>query len=94
MRGGGAAVRIYIKRLALMNTLGISVDAWAAWAPGIVTHEDWKAWNQGEKGIEPGEKPVINFVPPMYRRRLSFLGKMAVMTANQCVPSDSENCSA
>ncbi|MCG8667980.1 MAG: beta-ketoacyl synthase chain length factor [Pseudomonadales bacterium] len=68
-----------------MNTLGISVDAWAAWAPGIDSPNDWNAWLAGDSCLDEGVKPNVSFVPPMYRRRLSLLGKMAVLTAQQCV---------
>lgn len=67
-----------------MDTLGIALDSWAAWAPGLESPEDWLQWAQGNRNPQQCGSPAVSFFPPMYRRRLSQLGKMAVHVAHQC----------
>ena len=55
---------------------------WQALAPGLSKREDWQSWAEngrawaGFEGMLPVDK-----VPPMMRRRMSFLSKMAVQNA-------------
>lgn len=42
----------------------------------------WAAWPQADS---PEEKPDIQFVPPLLRRRLSRLGSMALAVTQQCL---------
>lgn len=63
----------------------VSVDQWAAWAPGIETSSDWSAWVRGDKPFgQPDSKPVISFVKPMARRRMSRLSRMSLEVAEAC----------
>jgi len=63
----------------------VSVDQWAAWAPGIETRDEWKAWARGERVFGPSDaKPELLFVKPMARRRLSRLSRMSLQVAEAC----------
>ena len=67
-----------------MDTSEIALDCWAAWAPGLESHEDWLLWARGEKLPQQDGAPAVGFFPAAHRRRLSRLGKMAVYVAHQC----------
>lgn len=49
--------------------------------PGLTTQDDWLAWSQGLKTTSADEGPSVSQIPPMLRRRLSPLGKMAASVA-------------
>lgn len=67
------------------NQIEVSVDRWAAWAPGIETPSDWEQWARGERSFGPLDaKPDVAFVKPMARRRLSRLSRMSLEVAESC----------
>jgi hypothetical protein len=49
--------------------------------PGISSLQDWREWQQGSRQPVIGENPAVQEIPPMLRRRLSPLGKMALSVA-------------
>lgn len=49
--------------------------------PGIATRQEWLEWSAGQRQPVAGEKPSLQDVPPMLRRRLSPLGKIALAAA-------------
>ena len=62
----------------------ISVDKWAAWAPGLESRVDWIAWAHGEKQAEQNNTyPPLSFVEPMFKRRLSQLSRMVLEVGNE-----------
>ncbi len=62
------------------------VEKWVAWAPGLETSEDWNAWAMEKKHIENESLvPNLDYLPPLFRRRLSQLSKMSVHVALQCL---------
>lgn len=65
--------------------------------PGISSRQDWKEWAQGGKHVLAGESPSVQDIPPMLRRRLSPLGKMALSVAwpllSESAPRPSVFCS-
>lgn len=67
-----------------MKTEGIMVKSWAAWAPGIESHEQWALWARGLLEPQTEGVPDVKFFPAMMRRRLSRLGKMAASVAHRC----------
>ncbi len=71
-----------------MNALSVTLEKWAAWAPGIDTPELWQQWSRGESDFDDQAKPDVSFLPAMFRRRLSFLSRMALLVANQCVDEE------
>lgn len=67
------------------SKVSFSISEYAAWAPGIETPEAWMAWARSPLPICADSEPDIKHVPPMLRRRASFLGRMALESAYRCV---------
>ncbi len=70
-----------------MQSFGLkfSVAAYSAWAPGITTPEQWKAWAEAPFPIQDGPDPALRAMPAMLRRRAGALGKMALEVAYDCL---------
>ncbi len=66
-----------------MHRAGVSFSilGQAAWAPGVDTPEQWSAWAAAPWPIAADGEPGVRAMPPMLRRRLGQLGKMALETA-------------
>jgi hypothetical protein len=62
-------------------SLLFAVDRWAAWAPGLMQHEDWLRWFEEPSLITAEGMPALPEVQPMARRRIELLGRMALQTA-------------
>lgn len=62
-----------------------AVQAWAAIAPGLLSQEQWLQW--AEAPVCPvGDAAVdLSHVPPMARRRLGHLAKLAISVADQAL---------
>lgn len=59
-----------------------NIDTWRAWAPGLDSPDDWRAWQQAPvRVVDNGEQPDVSFLPAMQRRRLSRLARMAFHVA-------------
>lgn len=65
-----------------------TVNAWAAWAPGVETREAWQAWAQHPVLPTGGGMPALPEVPAMQRRRIDRLGRMAVQVACWCAQAE------
>lgn len=64
-----------------MGNMHFNLLHWAATSPGLVTNSDWLGWaNNNQWPIDP-EKPPVDRIPAMMRRRLSSLSKLAIQTA-------------
>ena len=64
-----------------------SVEAWAAFAPGIgMSPEAWQAWAHAPRAPAGDEAPALAEMPPMQRRRVDRLGRMALQVAWRCQP--------
>jgi len=58
------------------------IDQWQAWAPGLASVDDWAQWARAPFRMEAGDQmPDVTFLPPMQRRRLSRLARMAFAVA-------------
>lgn len=63
-----------------------SVVSHAAWAPGLETEGVWRAWSFGQAiPSGSGAEPLLAALPPLRRRRIGFLGKMALVVAFACL---------
>lgn len=71
-----------------MGSLSITIQDWAAWVPGISDRSEWEEWYQGSRAIDMGSSPSLVQIPPMLRRRLSNVGKMALSVAWSLIPSN------
>lgn len=56
--------------------------------PGIATRQHWQEWSCGQRSPVPGENPSLDHIPPLLRRRLSPLGKIALAAAWPVLPAD------
>mgnify|MGYP003892990743 CR=1 FL=1 len=73
----------------------LSIKCWSSWMPGIHSSAEWKDWalSDGDVVGDQDASPDVQAIPPMLRRRLSPLGKMALsvalplVEASQCLPS-------
>lgn len=70
------------------NSIELAVSCWSAWAPGLTDETAWREWAGGRKEIEGPDKPDVNFVKPMMRRRLSSLTRMAFRVAADCLAEE------
>jgi hypothetical protein len=68
-----------------MNSLAMTIEHWAAWAPGVETSSQWRLWAQGDIKIAHTGLPEVEFLPAMFRRRLSRLSRMALRVAFDCL---------
>ena len=64
-----------------------SVEAWAAFAPGIgAAPEAWRAWARDPVPPAGDDVPPLAGMAPMQRRRVDRLGRMALQVAWDCQP--------
>ncbi|MFO0597181.1 MAG: beta-ketoacyl synthase chain length factor [Myxococcaceae bacterium] len=64
-----------------------SISQWSAWAPGLGTPEAWESWAQKPApAIVPRGKdtPPLTEVPPMQRRRVEKIARLAFQVATWC----------
>ena len=61
----------------------IIVSDMTAWAPGLVSNDDWKKWARGEKSILPtNDAPKLEYTDAIFRRRLSQISKMTIQVVH------------
>ncbi|WP_282296180.1 beta-ketoacyl synthase chain length factor [Stenotrophomonas sp. PS02289] len=65
-----------------------SVVDWSAWAPGLTTKSDWQQWAHAPFLPTGDDTPALPEVPPMQRRRIERLGRMAIQAACWCEQPD------
>jgi hypothetical protein len=61
-----------------------TVRRWAAFAPGLETQHAWRAWAAAPWLPEGDVVPALSEMPPMSRRRVERLGRMALQVAWHC----------
>jgi hypothetical protein len=57
---------------------------WNAWAPGLNQATDWRRWADAPycpAGVDETPPPLLDFVPPLQRRRLSVMARSALACA-------------
>jgi hypothetical protein len=57
------------------------LHAWSAWAPGLATRDEWRAWAAAPSAPPTEGAPEVRFIPAMARRRLSRIAKMTMQVA-------------
>jgi len=66
-----------------------NVERWSAWTPLLREKQQWAEWAKGcDKLIDSQDAPALDFLPPMFRRRLSQLCRMALYVAFDCLGND------
>jgi len=61
------------------NNFGI--EAWSAWSSSLRTQEEWLAWAKNPFTPNGEDKPKVEGMQPINRRRLKRLGSMALETS-------------
>jgi hypothetical protein len=61
------------------------IHNWNAWAPGLNSRDDWKAWYAGQRFGKDNNPVVPASVPKMLQRRLSPLARVVFNAANGCL---------
>lgn len=69
----------------MLSAVQFSISRDAAWAPGVETPHAWGEWAEGKATIGTASDPTVQAMPAMLRRRLGFLGKMALHVAYECL---------
>jgi len=58
-----------------------SINAWAAWAPGLTDQAAWLDWFAAPCVVLGDEMPALTEMPAMMRRRVERLGRAALQVA-------------
>jgi hypothetical protein len=66
----------------------VALARWAAWAPGIETPEDWRAWAREPRALLTPGAPAARFLPPMLRRRCDAHSRAILQVAHACCEAD------
>lgn len=68
---------------AAQDGLDLHVEQWAAWAPGLASQDDWRAWLRDPQPLpaDAPASPPLPEVPAMARRRIDPLGRAALQVA-------------
>ncbi len=62
----------------------ILLKDWSAWAPGVTSREEWNDWAVGNLEILPTtDKPKLEHLSPIARRRLSQLTRMVLHVGHE-----------
>ncbi|MBB5206784.1 beta-ketoacyl synthase chain length factor [Chiayiivirga flava] len=61
---------------------------WAACAPGLATRDAWRAWAVSAFLPAGDETPALAELPPMMRRRIDRLGRVAIQALAWCRDAD------
>ncbi|MDB5847658.1 MAG: hypothetical protein JWP29_1410 [Rhodoferax sp.] len=67
-------------------TFEFAIAAWSGCAAGLNAAEDWRAWAVQPQLPLGDEKSSLAEMPPLLRRRLSGVGRMAAQAAYLCEP--------
>ncbi len=64
--------------------IGVEVEGWAAWAPGLEDETSWRSWCANPKELEREGKADVSFLPAMLRRRCGPLARIMLNAAFRC----------
>lgn len=59
------------------------IRQWAAWAPGVHTHDEWLAWAYNPTPSLSDDAPAVPDIAPMVRRRMNRLSRMVHTVTSQ-----------
>lgn len=68
-----------------------TIAGWSAWAPGLSDPQDWRQWALEPRLPAAEGVPALEEVPPMQRRRIDRLGRIALQAAYGCRDEGSAN---
>lgn len=64
----------------------VAIERWAAWAPGVESEAEWRAWSAAPKALPSEGLADARFIPAMLRRRCTPLTRAMVSAAFRCAP--------
>ena len=65
-----------------LRVMYFRIDRWRAWAPGLESTDDWRAWCRTPVRLHDAQQqPDVGFLPALQRRRLSRLARMVFHVA-------------
>ncbi|MEO6382467.1 MAG: beta-ketoacyl synthase chain length factor, partial [Nitrobacter sp.] len=73
-----------------MNS-AFTIKDWSAFAPGLSSMEDWIAWAASPFLPCGDATPSLSEMPPMQRRRVDKLGRMALQVAWWCQHAEADD---
>ncbi|MBN1799487.1 MAG: beta-ketoacyl synthase chain length factor [Spirochaetales bacterium] len=74
-----------------MKSFSLYLSRWTAWAPGLETVQAVQSWGRGETEIrKTSETPALEFLPSLFRRRLSQLSKMVLHIGHTLIPAEKQ----
>ncbi|MDF1790471.1 MAG: beta-ketoacyl synthase chain length factor [Thalassobaculaceae bacterium] len=68
-----------------MNEASLAVTRWSAWSFGLGPDRNWQVWSKDGLHVQAAEKPDVQFVKPILRRRLNPLTRMAFRVSADCL---------
>lgn len=67
-----------------MVKIEFNIKGWLALSPGLHNKTHWQSWlDKSKQWPDQSEQVIADLIPPMMRRRMSALSKIAVQTALQ-----------
>jgi hypothetical protein len=64
----------------------VDLLGWSAWAPGIQTEQEWRAWAAAPRPIGGSGAPELRFLPVLQRRRCDALSRIMLEVAHGGCP--------
>ncbi len=71
----------------MLDDFHLTITRMAAWAPGLVTRNDWKSWAAAgsELDYSSDQTPDLSFLPSMVRRRCKPHSRIVLHLAYRCL---------
>lgn len=70
--------------------IAVSVHDWAAYAPGLADRDAWQAWAREPFVPRGDDTPTLAELPPMMRRRIDRLGRIAIQALTWVREADAQ----
>ncbi len=67
------------------SQINYSILDWLARVPGLTSKADWVNWAKCGSPILQDGTPSVNFIPPIYQRRIGRLSKNVLFVAFDCL---------
>lgn len=76
-------------------SVNFQILTWSAWAPSLITAQDWLNWNNNQHEIVDATRPATKFLNSNLRRRCSQLTRSCLEAAYHCLtPEQLSHCRA
>jgi hypothetical protein len=65
----------------------VYIPRFSAWAPHLESLEEWREWAaENRKVPDSRESPALEFIDPLFRRRLSRISRMTIQVLHDLLP--------